>query len=359
MTDMNKVLEQFAEEVAEEFPALRAVMDEAAGGRIPEGEALAKMNQVLLSNPSVARRFMVKALESLAPVAGEEAPQPLDHDGLVMHKERGLPRLNPVVEAALIERAQFDDDIPELRTGGMPQGVRPAVSVDTDVRNPAALGVMLDAASDEVAEKVEASNQRRLEMVERVANGDVLTLIEQSGAALTTTAVEDMVFDGKSDLTDPEEYRRGQVPTPLTVTKPSGSALLAMTPAQRRQGAWKFLSTTQGRRTALNSLRELVAVKLRGEGFEVFFEQADPANTVAVLAHHEWTCRIDGPNSTQSAFNLIDIAAASIAKGLTAKRGEHRGPVILEVQAVNTVDIRAVGWAGRLCSPDPGLLLPA
>jgi len=37
--------------------------------------------------------------------------------------------------------------------------------------------------------------------------------------------------------------------------------------------------------------------------------------------------------------------------------GDRRGRVTLDVTPINTVDIRSVGWAGRLRSGDP--ILPA
>jgi len=235
----------------------------------------------------------------------------------------------------------------------MPQGVRPAVSVATDVRDPVALGQMLAKASDQVAVPVAEAERRRQQMVRQVSEEDVAAIIRQSGTALSEVEMTDLVLDDKIDLTDAPEYKRGQLPAPVRVVKPSGSALLAMTPGEQRESAWRFLSTTQGRRSAVAGITELVEVKLKGEGFDVLTRDYAPSPRETVLAAHEWAVRIDGKGSTQSAFNLMDIAAISIAKGLTNKMEERRGRVLLEVVAVNTVDTRSVGWAGRLLSEDP------
>lgn len=348
----NPILQAFAETVADEFPELRRVMDQAKDGIITEADALRAMSEILGSNPTLAARFQEMARGALVPV-GHRA-RPLDHDGLILHKPRGLPQLNPLVEAALIERVQFDSDIPELRTGGVPAGVRPAVQVDTKVRNPEALGVMLTEASQQVAEKLTAQEPARQKFITDMAAGDIqaLALVEQSGQALTVPEAQDLAFDGKTAVLDIPEYPRGRVPAPVHVVPPSGSALLAMTPQERRQGAWQFLSTTQGRRTAEAGLTELVEVKLRGEGFEVQVRPFTPGAKEPVLAVHEWTVGISGPGALQPAFSLIDIAAASITKGLTAKTGERRGRVILETTTINTVDVRSVGWAGRLLAAE-------
>jgi len=345
----NPVLQAFAEQVAEDFPDLKAVMDQAKAGTLTEMDALRAMSEILGSNPDLAERFQQMSRDLMAPlVADPDLPD--DPTGLVIHKKRGLPQLNPLVEAALIERAQFDEDMPELRSGGLTPGVAPAVSVDTKVRSPEALGLMLAQASQQVAEAIDAKEPARRAFITQMAEGDLtaLALMEQSGQALTLAQAQDMVFDGQSAAMDVPEYRRGQVPVPLVVETPTGSALLAMTPQERKQGAWKFLSTTQGRRTAVDALAELVEVKLRGEGFQVSVRPYTPGSADPVQAVHEWSVGIDGPGAVQAAFNLIDNAAASITKGLTRKMGEQRGKVILEVTAINTVDVRSVGWAGRL-----------
>jgi len=347
---MDEMLQAFAEQVVEEYPVLKQVIDQAKAGDLSEQDALRCMNEIMMADPGLAKRFQDAAREALK---GLERATPLDHGGLIVHKARGLPRLNPQVEAALIERAQYDDDIPELRTGSMPRGVMPAVPVQTDVRNPAALGKMLTEASQQIADKVAVQEPERQKLITQVAQGstDAWALIEQSGHALTKGQAEDLLFDGKNPAVDIPEYRRGHIPTQVAVAQPSGSALLAMTPAEQRMGAWKFLSTTQGRRTALASLTELAEVKLRGEGFEVQVRPFEPGAREPVLAAHEWSIQIDGPGATQAAFSLIDVAAIAIAKGLASKV-QRRGRVILEVTTVNTVDIRSVGWAGRLLSAD-------
>lgn len=353
---MDEVLKKFAEGVTAEFPSLATIINQAKAGTISEADALRAMAEVLGSNPAMVTRFQEYAKNTLAPLRGD----PLDHNGLVLHKQRGLPQLNPLVEAALIERAQFDGDIPELRTGDMPRGVKPAVSVETTVRDPAALGHMLNTASDQVGRKIAAQEPAKQKFIAQVAGGDTdaLALLEQAGQALTVAEARDLVLDGKSDMMDVPEYRRGHVPAPVKVATPSGGVLLALTPQERKQGAWQFLSTTQGRRTAVAGLTELLEVKLRGEGFEVVTRPFTPGATEPVLAAHEWTVGIDGPGAMQAAFSLIDIAAAAITKGLASKAGERRGRVVLEVTAINTVDVRSVGWAGRLLTTDGMLEAP-
>jgi len=347
VVDPNAVLKQFAEQVASEFPELLQILDDAKNGVVSEVDAIREMSEILMGNEDLGRRFSLTAVAALAPLRSGDEPLPLDHGGLILHKERGLPQLNPLVEGALIERAQFDGDIPELRTGGLPAGAKPAVSVDTVVRNPVALGVMLKEASDQVGHEVAAVQGKRQKLIADAAD---LALIEGTGQALAKRQADELLFQGKTNIVDAPSYRRGELPAPRVVVQPSGSVLLAMTPAECQQSTWAFLSTTQGRVSAVKGIYELVEFKLINAGFRVV--RLKPGADIVILAAHSWTVNIDGAASTKPVFSLVDTAAASIAKGLIDKSGARRGTVVLEVVAVNTANIRMVGWAGRLISAD-------
>ena len=339
------ILSRFAERLSSEFPELRQSLDDAQAGIIPQEQALKEMSEIIAGNPELDRRFRVAITEAMALVVKEILPP--DQDGVLVHKERGLPQLNPLVEAALIERAQFDDDMPELRTGGLPSGVRPAAIVDTIVRSPVAIGQMLNQASQQVAQEIAAREPERKAMI---AESALLQMVGQAGTALATRRQRDLVLDGKSDVLDVPGYRRGQLPVPRKVTQPSGSMLLALTPAERKQSAWQFLSTTQGRRSAERSITQIIGTKLRDDGYKVKVRPFCSDSKGMILAAHQWSVSIDGPGSTQASFSIIDIAASVIAKVLAERAGPRDHEVALEVTALSTVDIRSVGWAGRLMS---------
>jgi len=354
MTDPNAIFKQFTERVADDFPELQQTLNDAKTGAISEQQALAELTEIMGGSPDLRRRFRDVAMGTLAPLREEDKAQPLDHGGLIIHNKRGLPRLNPLVEAALAERAQFDGDIPELRTGGQPEGVAPAVSVETTGRSSVVIGQMLKQASDQVAGKVAAKEPERQAMV---ADAALLNMVEQGGTALAIRKERGLVLDGQSSAVDAPEYRRGQLPVPVRVTQPSGSVLLALTPEERKKSAWQFLSTSQGRRSAESGILQIIEAKLKGEGYKVRTRPYSPTSNGMVLATHEWTVNIDGAGSMQASFSFIDTAAAVIAKTLAKTAGHRDHDVILEVTSVNTVNIRSVGWAGRLMSDNP--VLPA
>lgn len=340
--EVNEAIERLATRLREQVPELAYIMDRAKAGFLSEEEAMVEMMAVA-SKPEVTERIMAAATRDLATLkpTNEDLAEVGDY---AFFTGRGLPQLNPLVEAALIERAQFDDDIPELRTGPLPEGVKPAVSVKTTARDPVVLGRMLQQASEEVGQRLVAHERERLKGIEGIAEDkNVLALLEEGGHSLAL--IEQVI--GSSD-TDLPEYRRGAVPAPVEVPKPEARALAVMTPQERREAAWKFLSTTQGRRSAIETIRSMVATNLRGAGIEVVEQEYDPqAPERDVIAYHEWSVGLSGPSATQPSFALVDTAAKALYRGLV-KDTTPGTQVHLEVVAVNTVDVRTVGWAARL-----------
>jgi len=255
----------------------------------------------------------------------------------------GLPRLNPLYEAALIERAQFDGDIPELRSGPLPERVLPSVSVDTDARDPVALGEMLRIASEDVGEDVRV-HQKKLAAI---AEGKLSTLgrVAKHGELVTQQSGE-MALNN-SAATDLAVYRRGEIPKPVKVATPNGGALSLMTDKDRRTHAWKFLSTTQGRRTAVCIIRDLVLNQLNNAGMGLEGREFDPKGTGKIVASFKWSVNLGGPGSANPAFSFIDTASKVLAGGLL-KAEKTAIPFYLEVVSIDQLESRIVGWAARL-----------
>lgn len=256
----------------------------------------------------------------------------------------GVPRLNPLYEAMLIERSQYDGDIPECRTGPLPEDVLPAIPVDTSARNPVALGEMLRIASEDVKEEV-MTHQRKL-AAGIAEDKNVLSLVEKHGGLIAK-------LSGSAE-TDLAVYRRGEVPKPIKVATPSGVSLATMSDEERRTHAWKFLSTTQGRRTALAIVRDLVHESLTEQGVLSEKRDFEPNRGDVILAAYRWVVSLGGPNSTQPAFSFIDVAAKVLAKGLVKDLKDEPVPegttMYLEVISIDQLDIRTVGWSARLVS---------
>lgn len=357
------VLQQFVEVIRKEFPEVQSVMDSAKRGELDESAAMTEILRMTQSNPQMAAKLMESAASVFQPTRAESGIAQVPRGELAEVGDTafwsgvGLPRLNPLMEAALAERAQFDGDIPELRTGPLLPGVVPAVPVKTFAKSPEAIGQMLSEAAQKVREAQDAADAKRAAMLERVAEKKALAGISESAGALAVMAqgedaIDFLVQAHGSASTDPDIYRRGELPKPLEVARPTGGALIRMTPAERREKAWRFLSTSQGRRTAVETLRCVVRDALAVEGLSVELREYDPRAKIVPKAFHEWKVNLSGRGSMQPAFNVIDTAGRALAKALgdqiKRNEGTATGGLYLEVVPVDTVDVRAVGWAARL-----------
>jgi hypothetical protein len=345
--NLEEMLQAYFEKLSERAPALREILDQAKAGVLDDQEALMAMIEVISKDPTLKFDLETITHEFLKPIDPPKANP--SKPEITFQGERGLPGLNPLYEAALIERAQFDEDMPELRFGPLRSGVAPAVAVDTKARHPAAIGVMMREASEKIRSAVDVHEDKRRKQIEAVASGSDVDLMAKHGEIVARSNMDVAMETYGSSSTDLPEYKRGQIPAPVKIATPSGSALMAMPPEERRAHAWKFLSTTQGRRTATGVIREQVAKALRDKGYEVREREHESKVTEAPLAHYEWTISLSGPGSTQDSFSVIDVAARALAHGLQQKiAGLSTKNLTLEVISINLVDLRSVGWAARV-----------
>jgi hypothetical protein len=328
--------------LVKETPELVEVMERAKRGELTETEAMSEMMRLVASKSELGTK--VTQLAQLPPLP------PLQRPGLFRPVTTDATKLNPLVAGALAERLQFDGDAPEMRTGPLPQGVFPAIPVASTALDPVVLGQQLQKAATELKQKLEEHHQKQLGQLETVAGQmpEVLALVQKHGE-LTAKQQADLVAWGSPE-TDHPEYRRGQVPAPVAAPKPSGSALASLTPGQRHEMAWRFLSTTQGRRTAVTAVQEIIEAELKAAGLSVVTRAFTPDVTHTLpLAAHEWTLTLSGPGATQPAFSFLTVAARALSKRLLKDLGDRKDiPVYLEVTAVNRIADREVGWAARL-----------
>lgn len=243
-------------------PDLANILDQAKAGEIDEATAMRWLMETVQGDKDLAAKLNNMAMVSLAPLRDEDVPQQM----FVPRGGHGQPRLNPLFEAALVERAQFDGDIPELRTGDIAAGTLPAVPVKTTARNPVAIGAMVNKAAAQVQKDLTARTAARRQLAEAVAAGDpnALAVIQQHGALVASSMTDAIVQGTAAD--DPAGYRRGQAPQLMAVQRPRGSTLAKMSDAERHEMAWRFLSTTQGRRSAVDTIRDLVVIQLGNKG---------------------------------------------------------------------------------------------
>ena len=345
---INRALESMIEGLGKMSPEIMEILDRAKAGAITEEAAMEEMMAFMLANPEMAKDFEALANTVTAPLrdapiettltaeAFTEAGVPIWEDRSVEGK---LARFNPLYEAAITERLQFDGDIPELRTGPLPEGADPAVPVDTQARNPTAIGLMLEQASAEVAEEIQALLPEYRKQVEQLIEAkSESTDLTKRHVALPT-------------VPQPKGYEPGQLPAKRSVDEPSGSQLAKLSQDRRQQLVWKTLTTTQGRRSILPMLKAVVEEKIQDAGFPVVTQ--DGLSKGEIVAHHEWSMDISGPQAGQPDFAFVDVAIQALAAALIQqlKEADRDQNLILDIIPINTVNIRRVGWAARVTTP--------
>ena len=342
IANLIRLLEEHAPELAE---VLREARESGTEPHVTIGIAL----RLIQERPELSKTLTEMAMKAFAPLRETtdiDKVEPPEEVPAVVHPETGLPKLNPILAANIAERVQFDGDVPELRTGPMAEGMTPAVPVDTAARNPVALGDMLNRASQDVEEEQRALFHETAALLADPHAAEKLYAQASEEIALREdmTALDFL----NSTMVELDGYRRGGVPALRSVPEPTGAALSRFTPEQEREAAWKFVSTTQGRRTALGALSDIVLQGLKAEeGLDVALSEKPPRRGAEVLAHSSWSVQISGAQSTQPRFSFIDTAAEALVQGLL-EGYSGRDPVLLEVTTVDTVDVRRVGWAARL-----------
>ena len=329
---LNGALADFAKNFAQNTE-VAGIIEQAQAGEIEEHVALHKLMELVLANPDLQQQLLKQAMTSLAPVA-PEANESAGSYPQVYQPPSGMARMDPLLEAKLTERIQFDGDIPEIRSEAMREGVRPAVPVLNAPTNPVALGFSLETASDEVLAEVKALTQKVCD-----ANTDNALIATNSGAAM---------------MTQPTGYKPGELPALREVSSPTGAQLMMLPQAKQQELAWGSFSTTQGRRSAAPTLANMIEDKLRKKGHSnvsVSAHGGQMKNTKEnIAAKAAWVISIlgSGSLSTNEGFSVMENAAAALANELSENLDETSDLLSIEVCTVDTFEKRQVGWAALL-----------
>lgn len=235
---------------------------------------------------------------------------------------------NPLVTAAIIERAFLDGDVPEFRSGPLPPGATPAVPVDTEASNPVMVGMMLEKASNFVLQGINKLIEDHGAAVQKLIAGlpedTALAVLRDSIPALPT---------GLQGV-----YEAGEFPALMKgVQEPTIGEMTGLTLNDCRRYAYKALATTQGRRTLAPTIQRLLARKLGVTGGSV-------ARPVAI-AH--WTIELRGAQDVTTDFSAVDLAVASLARDLINKAGSAHFDAV-DVSPVSDIPSRVFGWSARV-----------
>jgi len=342
MSDSMKLLNQ-ANELVMGLPGAAEIMEAAKRGEHTPMEAAVLIAGLLAKNPDKA-----ESLGSLVQVGGPAAPTTLEHDN-------GSTIVNPLMEAAIKERCSIDGDAPEYRVGPLPEGGTPAVPVHTISPDPIALGVMLQQASDEVAQELRSARKEYQQLYDRQQT-TVKALLESRGE--DDPEVQALVQTAKDALPAPplgvKGYEAGTLPTLREVAKPSPVALAALTQEERQKAAYLAIATTQGRRSLRPVVEELMTQQFKKAGYKVGKGDVKDAEKALKAV---WTVEVYGCDEVSDSFSPATAAAETLTLDLIGgENGEllrldKNKAYILEVRAINAIADRQYGW-GALLLPE-------
>jgi hypothetical protein len=295
------------------------------------------------------------------------SPQGLQDSGrpVMMETSTGIPQLNPLLEASIAERASLDGDVPELRHGPLPEEGMPAVPVVTTSRDPVAIGLMLERASNEVEALLLDAREDHQTLCNRLLEDARATALAEGRDV--TTALE--LTKEKLPLAPVgvEGYQAASVPALRSVPPPSPKVLAVMNPSVRRVAIYRTLATTQGRVSATSVIEQGVREALADSGIPLAPGKPDASNPWTW--NTAWATLVYGPEDLSDNFNpiqnAIDAFSGALRNHATARTagGGHpthasgetihpeAGWAILVAPYNDGIKNRRFGWVARIGPP--------
>lgn len=301
-----------------EIPEAREALQKVQRGEASVDEAVAVILKAIKDHGQ---------LEAFAQTASEAALTTPEGSALtrnpVLKDSKGAHRLNPVLEAAIAERASLDGDVPELRSGPLPEEGRPAVPVLTRSLNPVVVGAMLESASNHVQIHIDRA------LIDHQAEIQALVLTGERNLPPVPTGVPG--------------YVAGEVPALMMVPEPAPVSI----PAHKAQEyAYRALSTTQGRVSLAGPIATRIQQLLEEEWGTLVSLSGEPEQGKAVS--HTWTMQAWGQDDFSASFNFGEIAAKALVSALAPQLERHEEPLCLRVEPFNGIADRRFGWTAHV-----------
>lgn len=329
MKDLLDIVAQVTR-LLEDTPGAASVLDALRTGKVSPEEAMAKLADIALS--AGHGEALVAASGRLQKAAHGQAGAPvtLTHDN-------GMSMLNPVMEAALIERASIDGDVPEARSGSIPEGGSPAVPVLTTALDPVVVGIQLERASQEVAEEirllVESHGSTCSRILEKISVEAKIMDLDEKHAMEAAKKSLPAVPVGVAG------YRAGRVPTLRRTNTVEMAALVDLTDAQRRLYTYRAVATTQGRVSLTGVIQSGIIDYLRAHSINVV--AGDPAPETSVTT--KWVVEVWGADDMADGFNPVLTAIHSMSIDVMEHLTAHPENLI-RVNPYHGIADRRFGW---------------
>ena len=312
----------------------RDLFERLKKGELTEDQAAQRFLQLIQRDGRMGE--MVTAARKLSNIAAESMP-------LMTETSTGVSQLNPLYEAALAERAFFDGDVPQLRSGPIPEGGSPAVPVLTDVLDPVVVGEMLERASGIVSKRLEAATQEHADYCNQA-----LALAVDSGTTGTELELVKKSLPAKPNGVP--GYHAGEEPSKMELLPLDAGAIATLTPETARAYAFKVLTSTQGRVSMVRPLMTDLVERFEEAGVEVEGDFAGDWGIAPDSLSVSWAMVAVGPEDLSERFNFAAVAARSMFEDLCAtfREQELSGEYVLTVLPFNSASDRRFGWSAHL-----------
>ena len=327
----------------EDTPGSAPIFDALRRGTMNPQEAVAKLAEIAMQ--AGHGEALVQASSELTDMYNVTTVKGVEEPGqtTVMKHDNGMDMLNPLMEAAIMERASLDGDVPEARLGPIPDGGRPAVPVKTDSMDPVFVGLQLTRASDEVAVEIKQLTAQHSDLCERL-----LADAEKLGGGVSDehrkTALEVATRNLPAVPTGVKGYEAGQIPS-LRKVEVNPTETLSLTLEERREYTHTALATTQGRRSLAPVVEKGVIDFLRRVGINA--QAGEPVAEDCVT--HRWYSEVHGADDLADDFNPITTAIAALAETVRPFVETH-AEVHVRATPLHGIADRRFGWgivAGR------------
>ena len=320
---MDDVIAQLAQADAmlKAIPGAEDILRNAAS---PE-EAMRQITELLTKNP--------EGMAALVPVAQSfsDSIQKAMNGGPppVFTTPGGEVRWNPLIEAGILERVEIDGDVPELRTGPLPEGAKPAIPVKTRSIDPVFVGLQLKKTSEMAAASFALAAEEHRALCDHIQE-------DATKAGLLPNVVADLLPPVPTGI---KGYEAGRVPAMWEPEPVSPLDTLGLSKDEVSELAWLATATTQGRRSLAPVIEKAVAdnvpdgISIKAQGKDARPEDAEYAI---------WSYQAFGPLDLNPEFNpamtaVVDFTQVLGRSGLT-------GPVGIYIEPMNGTADRRFGW---------------
>ena len=316
----------------EKTPGAESVIDDIRMGRLDPQKAMLQLAEVLAK--AGHGEALVKASSKLTDMYNLRSEVNEEGQHVVMKHDNTMLMMNPIMEAALKERASIDGDVPEARTGPMLKGGAPAVPVLTDSLDPVVVGYQLEQAAKQVQQEIAAAIEDHDDLCTRL-----LTKIEaETPADQRTTALEIAKKNLPAAPTGVKGYEAGKRAVARPAVSVPVAALADLNPAERRFYSYRAFATTQGRVSLNTVIQKGVIEYLQHHGIEA--RTGDPDHESAVMS--KWLMVVWGADDMSDGFNPITTAIHAMCSELMAQTSHPR--LVVRVTPYHGIADRRFGW---------------